>query len=88
MSRTVKNAWAHEGMRAHIRQLAVVNELCWELHPSGEDDQQRRGLVVAVANDLGVWKAWPGLHDVRKLLPLPGAVAGDLQASQLFDPNQ
>lgn len=78
MFRTVQNAWAREGLRAHIRQLAVLNELCWELYPASEDDRQRRELVVAVANDLGTWKAWPGLHDVRSLLPVPVAVVRDL----------
>jgi hypothetical protein len=88
MYRTVQTAWAHPGMRAHIRQLAALNELSWELYPSDESDQRRRDFIVGVANDLGVWKAWPGLHDVRNLLPLPAAVMRDLQAAQLFDPNQ
>ncbi|MFF2318776.1 hypothetical protein ACFVTE_21220 [Arthrobacter sp. NPDC058097] len=85
MFKTVQSAWVREGMRAHIRQLAVLNELCWELYPADEDDGQRRDLVVSVANDLGTWKAWPGLHDVRDLLLLPGAVAHSLQAEQLAD---
>lgn len=85
MLQTVQSAWVREGMRAHIRQLAVLNELCWELYPADEDDGQRRDLVVAVANDLGTWKAWPKLHDVRDLLFLPAPVARSLQAEQLAD---
>ncbi|MFE4544166.1 hypothetical protein [Arthrobacter sp. NPDC056727] len=88
MLKTVQSAWSREGMRAHIRQLAALNEFCWELFPAPGDDQERRDLVVGVANDLGTWKAWPGLHDVRNLLRLPAAVAQDLTASQLADPHQ
>jgi hypothetical protein len=70
MLETIQSAWVREGMRAHIRRLAVLNELCWELYPADEDDWQRRDLFVAVA------------HDVRNLLILPGAVAQDLQAER------
>jgi hypothetical protein len=88
MYKTVQTAWAYPGMRAHIRQLAVLNELCWELYPSDQSDQQRTDFIVAIAYDLGVWKAWPGLHDVRNTLPLPEPVILDIQAAQLFDPNR
>jgi hypothetical protein len=82
MYKKVQEAWSHPGMRAHIRELAALNELSWELYPSGEPDQQRRDFIVAVANELGVWKAWPGLHDVRSILPIPSALVRKLQTER------
>lgn len=79
MNKRVQDAWGHPGMRAHIRQLAVLHELSWQLYPSGSSDQERRDLIVSTANELGVWKAWPGLQDVRSVLPLPTAFARNLR---------
>lgn len=79
MYRKVQEAWDHPGMRAHISQLAELYELSWKLYPSADRDQERREFLVSICNDLGVWKAWPGLHDVRVLLPLPTAFARNLR---------
>ncbi len=90
MFNEVQKAWHRDGIRGHIRELAVLNELAWERYPDNEDDQQRRDLITGIGNDLGLWKAWPGLHDIRKLLPIAESVMKDPRRSpdQNFAPDR
>lgn len=84
----VQQAWDHPGMRAHIRQLAALKEMSWKLFPTSADDEERTNFIVSIGNELGVWKAWPGLQDVRKSLPLPTAFARNLRKLGLTDRSQ
>lgn len=88
MYKNVQDAWGHPGMRAHICQLAELNELSWKLYPSGTDDHERRAFIVSIGNELGMWKAWPGLQDVRSVLPLPTSFVRNLRKPDLTDPGQ
>lgn len=88
----IAQAWALPAKREDICQLAALTRLDEALYFHFSPWRECVQFHAATANELGMWQAWPQLHDVERLFPVSSAFQGtstaDAQAGQILNITQ